>query len=144
MSADPFTALGLPARPDLTDDEVRAAWRRIAAATHPDHDDGGDPGRFATAAAAYTELRTETGRREAFADRPGLPGRHHGLGRVRRGRPAVLALRLATAAGVSLGAVLAGGPQPATYAVITGGLTWLARTAWRELAPVTVAEHRSR
>ena len=29
--------------PDLTDDDVRAAWRRIAAATHPDRDDGGDP-----------------------------------------------------------------------------------------------------
>jgi len=40
---DPFAALGLAARPDLTDDDVRAAWRRIAASTHPDRADGGDP-----------------------------------------------------------------------------------------------------
>ncbi|MGA2828131.1 MAG: hypothetical protein ABSF03_18665 [Streptosporangiaceae bacterium] len=32
---NPFTALGLPADPDLTDEQVRAAWRAIAAATHP-------------------------------------------------------------------------------------------------------------
>ena len=51
--ADPFSVLGLPARADLTDDDVRSAWRRIAAATHPDRADGGDPGRFAAAAAAY-------------------------------------------------------------------------------------------
>ena len=31
------------AAPELTDDEVRAAWRRAASATHPDRDDGGDP-----------------------------------------------------------------------------------------------------
>ena len=47
--ADPFTVLGLAARPGLTDDEVRAAWRRIAAATHPDRADGGDAARFAAA-----------------------------------------------------------------------------------------------
>ena len=33
MTANPFAALGLPERPDLTDEEVRAAWRAIAAAT---------------------------------------------------------------------------------------------------------------
>ena len=65
---DPFAALGLTARPELTDDDVRAAWRRVAAATHPDRTDGGDPGRFADAAAAYTELRTRFGRGEAMAD----------------------------------------------------------------------------
>jgi hypothetical protein len=48
--ADPFTVLGLPANPGLTDDEVRSAWRRMAAATHPDRADGGDPARFAAAA----------------------------------------------------------------------------------------------
>jgi curved DNA-binding protein CbpA len=42
---DPFTALGLPARPDLSDEQVRAAWRAIATATHPDRPDGGDPVR---------------------------------------------------------------------------------------------------
>ena len=66
--ADPFAALGLPPRADLTDDDVRAAWRRIATATHPDRADGGDPGRFAVAAAAYTVLRTRSGRGEALAD----------------------------------------------------------------------------
>ena len=65
---DPFAALGFPARADLTDDEVRSAWRRAAAATHPDRADGGDPGRFALAAAAYTTLRTRSGRGEALAD----------------------------------------------------------------------------
>lgn len=30
MTAGPFAALGLPTRPDLTDDDIRAAWRRIA------------------------------------------------------------------------------------------------------------------
>ena len=42
---DPFAALGLPARPDLSDEQVRAAWRAIAAATHPDRP-GGEPGRL--------------------------------------------------------------------------------------------------
>jgi curved DNA-binding protein CbpA len=138
MNTDPFAALGLPARPDdLTDDEVRAAWRRIAAATHPDRDDGGDPRAFAAAAAAYTELRTVGGRREAHAD---LPGQRRGRRRISRGRPAMLAARLVAATAVSLAAMLAAGPQPATYAVLAGAVTWLIRTARRELAPVTVAE----
>ena len=59
---------GCPPRADLTDDDVRAAWRRIAAATHPDRDDGGDPARFGAAAAAYDTLRTSFGRGEALAD----------------------------------------------------------------------------
>jgi hypothetical protein len=65
---DPFAVLGLPARAGLTDDEVRAAWRRIAAAAHPDREDGGDPARFGAAAAAYVLLRTSFGRGEALAD----------------------------------------------------------------------------
>jgi curved DNA-binding protein CbpA len=131
-AADPFTVLGLPARPDLSDDDIRAAWRRIAAAVHPDRADGGDPARFAEAAAAYTTLRTEFGRREAYAD---LAAQRHGPGRIRRGRPAVLALRVAVAAGVSAGALAVAGPGPASFALITGALTWLARTGYRELAP---------
>jgi hypothetical protein len=138
----PFAALGLPAEPGLTDDEVRVAWRRVAAATHPDRDDGGDPAVFAAAAAAYTDLRTLTGRREACADRgagrPVRPGGRrglNGLGRLGRGRPVIFAVRLLVAAGVSLGAVLAVGAQPASYAVMALGLTWLVRTARRELAP---------
>jgi hypothetical protein len=162
--ADPFTVLGLPARRGLTDDEVRGAWRRIAAAAHPDRADGGDPARFAAAAAAYTELRTAFGRDEALADRAG-PGRLHRLrrpvrwwpagappgkprrrpaaglvtghwwSRVRRGRPARLALRVAATAAVITAVALAAGSGPATPALITGALTWLALTARHDLAP---------
>lgn len=65
---DPFTALGLTAGPDLTDAQVRAAWRAIATATHPDRPGGGDPARYAAASAAYAVLRTPWGRSEAYAD----------------------------------------------------------------------------
>ena len=68
MNPDPFEALGLPARPDLDDEQVRAAWRAVAAATHPDRPDGGDPARYTQASAAYAELRTGWGRGEAYAD----------------------------------------------------------------------------
>jgi hypothetical protein len=68
MNPDPFTALGLPADPDLTDEQVRAAWRSIAAATHPDRPDGGDVTRYTAAATAYAQLRTAWGRSEAYAD----------------------------------------------------------------------------
>lgn len=49
----PHDVLGL--RPDATQGEVRAAWRRVAADTHPDH--GGDPAAFARAEDAYRRLR---------------------------------------------------------------------------------------
>ena len=68
MAVNPFDALGLPTRPDLTDEQVRAAWRTIAAATHPDRPGGGDVARYTEAAAAYAVLRTPWGRSEAFAD----------------------------------------------------------------------------
>jgi curved DNA-binding protein CbpA len=134
---DPFAILGLAARPDLTDDDVRSAWRRIAAAVHPDRADGGDPARFSAAAAAYTTLRTLDGRREAFADLAAAPRgwSRFRRSRFRRGRPAVLVLRTAVAAGVSAGALAVAGPQPASFALIAGALTWLARTGRHELAP---------
>ena len=213
---DPFAALGLTAQPDLTDDDVRAAWRRVAAATHPDRQDGGDPARFAAAAAAYTELRTRFGRGEALAeaesgrrgvrirrgkagtsndaDRPaggtssgravadpgaarpagrtGRTGRGRGIAgtgtgasapgrlapategsvkagfslrlpvavarlaaRVRRGRPARLALRVLATAVASAAAAAAAGTQPAGPALITGAVTWLVLTARHDLAP---------
>jgi len=143
VEPDPFTVLGLPARPEVGGDEVRAAWRRIAAATHPDRADGGDPARFAAAAAAYTTLRTRSGRGEALADlaHPGVPGLRPlpGLARlparVRHGRPARLALRLAAAAAASAAAVAVAGWTPATAALITGVLTWLLLTARHDLAP---------
>jgi hypothetical protein len=153
VEADPFTVLGLPARPEVGDDEVRAAWRRIAAATHPDRADGGDPARFAAAAAAYTTLRTGSGRGEALADltaprprpgvpHPGVPGRRRPLlglarlpARVRHGRPARLALRLAVVAAVTAASVAVDGWMPATPALIAGILTWLLLTARHDLAP---------
>jgi curved DNA-binding protein CbpA len=184
VTAGPFAALGLPARPDLTDDDIRSAWRRIAAATHPDRADGGDPARFAAAAAAYTELRTRYGRGEAYADlttgngRPGPAGpfprrqtaprretaRHpespagrvtaprrgsgayRGRGarrqtlaglaaRIRRGRPALLALRIAIAAAITAAAFAVAGAQPAAGGLAAGALTWLLLTARHDLTP---------
>ncbi|MGH3180947.1 MAG: hypothetical protein ACRDOE_03445 [Streptosporangiaceae bacterium] len=66
--ANPFEILGLPARRDLTDEQVDAAWRAIAAATHPDRADGGDLARYTQASAAFAELRTPWSRSEAYAD----------------------------------------------------------------------------
>jgi curved DNA-binding protein CbpA len=148
-AADPFRALGLEPRADLTDDEVHAAWRRTATATHPDREDGGDPERFAEAAAAYTALRTRFGRGEVLADlgarpaqaRPsprrhvkGLPPGHRLWSRVRQGRPGRLALRILLAAAASAAVVAAAGPHPAAPALVTGIATWLALTARHDLA----------
>jgi hypothetical protein len=143
---DPFAVLGLAPSPAVTDDEVRAAWRRVAASTHPDRADGGDPQAFAAAAAAYTTLRTTTGRREVLADAtapamtvptrgPGPVGLRLVPARIRGGRPVVLAARVAAAAGLGAVAVTAAGWQPATPAIITGSLTWLILTARGDLAP---------
>ena len=141
---DPFGALGLRADDDLTDDDVRAAWRRIAAATHPDREDGGDPERFALAAAAYSELRTSFGRGEARADRaapdrPPAAGRRRPgwpiLARIRNGRPVRLALRLTVAAAGATAGVLAAGPgSAAAPALAVGALTWFLLTARADLA----------
>jgi hypothetical protein len=68
VKPNPFAALGLPERRDLDDETVRAAWRAIAAATHPDRADGGDLARYTQASAAYAELRTPWSRSEAYAD----------------------------------------------------------------------------
>jgi curved DNA-binding protein CbpA len=151
VTEDPFRALGLPPRADLNDDDVRVAWRRIAAATHPDRDDGGDPAVFGAAAAAYAQLRIGYGRTEALADlgsrdsrgrRQARGWRGSRGGRLSRGprgvrdgrpgrpgRPGLLALRLLAAAGVSAFAFAAGGWAPATVGVLTGAVTWLAATA---------------
>ena len=161
MTADPFAALGLAADADLSDDDVRAAWRRLAAATHPDRADGGDPARFATAAAAYTLLRTRSGRGEALADLtapappprrtppPGqaapdaapsaVTGRAVRAGslaaRIRHGRPGRLLVRVAIAAVVSAGVAIVAGTRPATPALIVGVATWLLLTGRHDLAP---------
>jgi hypothetical protein len=68
MHWNPFEILGLPARRDLTDAQVDAAWRAIAVATHPDREDGGDLARYTQATAAFAELRIPWSRSEAWAD----------------------------------------------------------------------------
>jgi hypothetical protein len=152
VTDDPFLVLGLPARADLTDEDVRAAWRRIAAATHPDREDGGDPARYGAAAAAYAMLRTAFGRGEALADRAASPltrpraglARHsrrspgHGgaarplawlaryfgnIWQVAAGRG--LALHLAGTATVAALAVAVAGWTPATIGLLAGAATWL-------------------
>jgi curved DNA-binding protein CbpA len=135
-SGDPFLELGLPRRADLTDDDVRAAWRRIAAATHPDRDDGGDPARFGAAAAAYAMLRTAYDRGETLAnlDTAASPRSHRPSPRprVRAGR---LALRGAVTAAACAGAFGAAGWAPASIGVAAGALTWLAVSARRDVPP---------
>jgi len=131
---DPFLALGLPASADLTDDDVRAAWRRIAATTHPDRDDGGDPARFAAAGAAYAALRTAWDRGEVRAElrRGAGAGASAAPPRPRAG---LLALRVAATAAVCAGAFAAAGWAPASIGVTAGALTWLAATARHDLRP---------
>ena len=85
-TTDPFAALGLPARPDLSDEQVRAAWRTVAAATHPDRPGGGNPAVYAAASAAYAALRTPWGRSEAYADLM-ASGPPSAARRARAGRP---------------------------------------------------------
>lgn len=147
----PFETLGVPASVELTDDDVRSAWRRTAAATHPDRADGGDPAAFAAAAAAYTLLRTPAGRAEALAERTELGGGRVPGDRVpstrwlasaaattawqlRNGRPARLAVRVVAATAAATIAVTAIGWQPASAAIITGTLTWLLLTGRHDLA----------
>jgi hypothetical protein len=146
--ADPFAALRLGRSGDLSDDEVRSAWRRVAASTHPDRPDGGDPEAFAAAAAAYAALRSNSGRRDAVADLVEPSERRrllltarvvaHWPGgrlthRVLRGRPLVLALRVLACAAVSAMVVALAGWQPATPAIITGAVTWLLLTGGSDL-----------
>ncbi len=165
MNPDPFAALGLPARPDLPDEQVRAAWRAIAAATHSDRPDGGDLARYTAASAAYAELRTPWGRSEAYADlagRAGLaaepvtaplpavpaggppPGSlpRHPLAavwefpaRILRGRPRRLLIRAAIAAVLSLAVLQLIPGTAAAPADVTGLVTWFVLTGRRDLAP---------
>ena len=158
MTSNPFDTLGVPARPDLDDETVRAAWRAIAAATHPDRPDGGDPARYAQASAAYTELRTGWGRSEAYADLletqgpttdplpvipgPLPPGRPPGYlpmsqlpARIWHGRKLRMLTRAATAAALSLAVIALIPGQPAEPAVITALITWFLLTSRADLAP---------
>jgi hypothetical protein len=154
---DPFAALGLPMRPDLSDERVRAAWRQVATATHPDRPDGGDPARYAAASAAYAILRTAWGRSEAYADlaAPPLTGRvvppaataarPPGLApwralalvpaRIWHGRPARLVPRIAAAVVLAVLATRTGAGAPATAGLVTGIAVWLVLTVRADLAP---------
>ena len=159
-AAETFGALGLIADPALTDDEVRMAWRRVAAATHPDRADGGHPTAFAAAAAAYSLLRTRSGRGEVMADAAGGPDGRAGpvpapgarrwtrrwaarltaelAWRVSHGRPWRLAGRVAAALALSAAVLAVTGSRPAGPALVTGLLTWLAMTVRRDLAAAPV------
>jgi hypothetical protein len=162
MTTNPFAALGLPARPDLTDEQVRAAWRAIAAATHPDRPDGGDLARYTAASAAYAELRTPWSRSEAYADlaeraahddepdtaplpviaagpapQPGRPltALTQVPARIRRGRPLRLLIRAAVAAALSLAVLVLIPGTPAAPADVIGLVVWFVLTGRRDLAP---------
>jgi hypothetical protein len=165
VTPDPFTALGLPARPDLDDDTVRAAWREIAAATHPDRPDGGDIARYTAASAAYAQLRTPWSRSETYADLTGpdaFDGQLTGTTpmpaaagpeprpappltrlyavlmipeRIRHGRPLRLIIRGTIAAAVSFAVLRAIPGQPAAPAIITGATVWFLLTGRSDLAP---------
>jgi hypothetical protein len=159
MSMNPFEALGLPERPDLTDEQARAAWRQIAAATHPDRPDGGDLARYTAASAAYAELRTPWGRSEAYADladRPGGPvtapipvipdegepplwqpllALVYLPARVRRGRPLRLAIRAVIAAVLALVVLQVIPGTPAAPADVLLLVLWFTLTGRRDLAP---------
>jgi hypothetical protein len=148
----PFTALGLPARPDLTDEDVRAAWRAIATATHPDREDGGNPARYAAASAAYAALRTPWGRSEAYADlrAQAVPAARAARGTSRAGgwraarlwltrlwygRRWRLLLRVLAAVLLGLVAVRSGAGGPAAAGVVAGLAVWLALTVRGDMAP---------
>lgn len=151
---NPFTALGLPASPGLTDEQVRAAWRAAAAATHPDRADGGNPPAYTAAQAAYAQLRTAWGRSEALADLAVLPHvppapaaagqvRWHALltvagvlpARVARGRPLRLLARAVAAAAAGYAAARLVPGTPAVPAVAAGCALWWLLTARADLAP---------
>jgi curved DNA-binding protein CbpA len=162
MTPDPFAALGLRPSRTLSDSEVRQAWRRNAAATHPDRPDGGNPQAYRDASAAYAVLRTPWGRSEAWADLQGriIPPtapvretsprvRPHPLSRpaalarqvvmlparIRHGRRRRLALRLLAAAAAAFVVWLAHAGMPATAGVLAGVGTWLLVTGRSDLAP---------
>ena len=158
---NPFRALGLPERPDLTDEQVRAAWRNIAAATHPDRADGGDLARYTAASAAYAELRSPWGRSEAYADLadqaddgpvtaplPPVPGEAPPIppwqpllaltqvpARIRSGRPLRLAIRGLIASVLALIVLQLVPGTPAAPADILGLTIWFVLTGRKDLAP---------
>ena len=71
-SRDPYTVLGVP--PDITDEGLRDAYRRLAVAHHPDHNGGSvqSAARFAAIQGAYDEIRRRRagGRKRAASSGP--------------------------------------------------------------------------
>jgi hypothetical protein len=156
---NPFDALGLPSDPDLTDDQIHAAWRKIAAETHPDRPDGGDLPRYTAASAARTELSTRWGRTEAYADvieelhdTTPLPPVPPGSGtavpppvtfrpvlllpeRIWHGHPLRLAIRALIAAALSLLVLRLIPGSPAAPADVAGLALWFVLTGRSDLAP---------
>jgi hypothetical protein len=153
---NPFEALGLPTAPDLDDEQVRAAWRAIAAATHPDRPDGGDPAWYAQASAAYAQLNSPWGRSEAYADQidaqngtiplplfipdpAPVPATYRPLrllpARIIHGRPLRMLIRAAACAALSLFVLWLIPGTPAAPADITGLIIFFALTARADLAP---------
>ena len=164
LNPNPFEALGLPARPDLTDEQVRAAWRAIAAATHPDRADGGDLAAYTAATAAYAQLRTPWARSEAYADLADRAGDGADTSpvpplrippeeedppppwqpflalvqvpaRIGHGRPLRLLLRGVIAAALAVGVLQLIPGSPAAPADILGIGLWFVLTARSDLAP---------
>jgi hypothetical protein len=152
---NPFEVLGLPVRADLSDAQVRTAWKDIAARTHPDRPGGGDITAYTAAAAAYAQLRTAWGRSEAYADHatdqpyipsPGAsPAGPPGIGvlralllipaRIRHGRPVRLLLRALAAVLLSLLVLALIAGQASGPAVVTGLAIWFFFSARADLAP---------
>ncbi len=134
---------------------MRAAWRAIATATHPDRPDGGDIARYTAAANAYAQLRTAWGRSEAYADLaadqpyipvpaaplPVSPGARLARAarlvpaRIRYGRPWHLLARALAAALLSFLAVGLLPGEPSGPAVVTGLVIWFLFTGRGDLAP---------
>ena len=157
MTFNPFETLGLPTRPDLDDEQVRAAWRAIAAATHPDREDGGDPAWYAQACAAYAQLNSPWGRSEAYADQidaqnggtiplpffipdpAPAPRTYRPLrllpSRIVHGRPLRLLIRAAVTALLCLAVLWLIPGQPAAPADVAGLIVFFALTARSDLAP---------
>jgi hypothetical protein len=150
---NPFAALNLPPGPALADEDVRAAWRTIAAATHPDRPDGGNPAAYANAQAAYDQLRTPWGRSEALADlavlphippapAPGPPPWHAPFtaagvlpARIVKGRPWRIAVRAIIAAAAGYAAARIAPGTPAVPADVTGCALWWLLSSRADLAP---------
>jgi hypothetical protein len=150
---NPFAALSLTPDPALTDADIRAAWRAIAAATHPDRPDGGNPAAYTAASAAYAQLRTPWGRSEALADMAVLPHVPPARApdplpwralltaaavlpaRIRKGRPVRIAARAVIAAAAGYAAVRLVPGTPSAPAAVSGCVLWWLLSARADLAP---------